>query len=50
MSSKEVCEYLDITPNHLYQLVWREKLEVVRRDKKRTYFRREDVEAYADER
>ena len=48
MSAKEVCAYLNITPNHLYQLVWREKLEVIRRDTKRIYFRREDVEAYKD--
>ena len=46
MSAREVCEYLHINPNHLYQLVFREKLEVIRREKKRIFFRREDVEAY----
>ena len=50
MSAKEVCSYLDIKPNHLYQLVFREKLEVIRREKKRIFFRVEDVEAYKERR
>lgn len=50
MTSKEVCEYLGITHNHLYQLVFREKLMWQQKQGKKIYFSRDDVEAYKNER
>lgn len=46
MNSDEVCEYLGINRNHLYQLVHRKQLVWATKHGKKAQFRRDDVEAY----
>ena len=46
MTSKEVCEYLGITINNLYQIQYRGHVKAVSKEKKRSFYAREDVEAY----
>ena len=45
MTSKEVQEHLGIKANHLYQLQYRKILVWVKREGKKVFYNREDVEA-----
>ena len=45
MTSAEVCAYLEIKPNNLYQLQHRKILVWVEKKGKVTFYNREDVEA-----
>jgi excisionase family DNA binding protein len=46
MTSAEVCEYLGITRNNLYQIQYRGQLKWVNKVGKNAIFEREQVEAY----
>jgi predicted site-specific integrase-resolvase len=46
MTSQEVCEYLGITINNLYQIRFRGHVKVTNKEGKRSFYAREDVEAY----
>jgi len=46
MSSQEVCDYLGINANNLYQLRYRGKLQWVEKKGKTVFFQRDQVEAY----
>lgn len=46
MSSQEVCDYLGINANNLYQLRYRGKLQWVEKKGKAVFFQRDQVEAY----
>ena len=46
MSSQEVCEFLNITRNNLYQIRSRGNLNWVEKKGKEMFFDREKVEAY----
>jgi excisionase family DNA binding protein len=50
MTSKEVCEYLGITRNNLYQIQYRGQLTWVKKVGKNAIFDREQVEAYKTKR
>ena len=45
MSSKEVCEYLNIKPNYLHQLQHRKKLNWSEKKGRNVYYLREVVES-----
>jgi len=45
MTSQEVQEHLGIKANHLYQLQYRKILVWVKREGKKVFYNREDVEA-----
>jgi predicted site-specific integrase-resolvase len=46
MTSKEVCEYLGITVNNLYQIQFRGHIKAVSKEGKRSFYAHEDVEAF----
>ena len=45
ISSEEVCELLGITPNNLHQIEHRKQIKWVKKEGKRVYYSREDVDA-----
>lgn len=46
MTSNQVCEYLGVTINNLYQLQYRGHIKAVSKEGKRSFYAQEDVEAY----
>lgn len=46
MKSEEVCAYLGVTINNLYQLQYRGHIKAVSKEGKRSFYAIEDVEAY----
>ena len=50
MTSQEVCEYLGITRNNLYQITYRKQLSWVGKSGKNAIYDREQVEAYKTKR
>ena len=46
MSSDEVCQYLGITKNNLYQISYRNQISWVEKRGKQAFYNREQVEAY----
>lgn len=50
MDTTQVCEYLGINPNNLYQLQHRKKLNWAEKKGKRVFYNRSDVEALKDTR
>ena len=50
MSTIEVCEYLRITSNHLYQLQYRKQLNWVEKRGKQIFYLRQSVEEYGNSR
>jgi hypothetical protein len=45
MTSKEVCDYLAITPNNLHQIQYRNHLRWVKKEGKFVFYDRAQVEA-----
>jgi hypothetical protein len=45
ISSEEVCELLGIKPNNLHQIGHRKQLKWVKKEGKRVYYNREEVDA-----
>lgn len=50
MTSAEVCEYLGITRNNLYQITYRKQLTWISKTGKNAIYDREQVEAYKTKR
>lgn len=46
MSTKEVCDYLNINFNHLHQLQYRKKLNWIERKGRNVYYDKQAVEAF----
>ena len=46
MTTGEVCEYLGVTINNLYQLHFRGHIKAVSKEGKRSFYAQEDIEAY----
>ena len=46
MTTKEVCEYLNINLNHLHQLQFRKKLNWSEKKGRQVYYSREVVESF----
>lgn len=46
ISSKQVCEYLGINYNNLYQIQYRGHIKWVKKEGKQAFYNRADVEAY----
>jgi predicted site-specific integrase-resolvase len=46
LTSREVCEYLAITPNNLHQIQYRGALRWSKKEGKKIYYIRDDVEAF----
>jgi predicted site-specific integrase-resolvase len=50
MSSEQVCEYLEINYNNLYQIQYRGHIKWVKKESKKAFYNRADVEAYKTKR
>jgi len=46
MSTKEVCDYLNINFNHLHQLQYRKKLNWIERKGRNVYYDKQAVETF----
>jgi predicted site-specific integrase-resolvase len=46
MTSKEVCDYLGIKVNNLYQIQFRGHIKAVSKEGKHSFYAQQDVEAF----
>ena len=46
MTTQEVCEYLGVNYNNLHQIQYRGQIKWVKREGKRVFYNRLDVEGY----
>jgi len=46
MTTNEVCEFLGVNFNNLHQIQYRGQIKWVKKESKRVFYNREEVEAY----